>query len=331
MLRQKNEAEKSRTILKEKVDNLNEPQTSQEVIDFASFLSGNLGSREIRQGCNQQTTEDIICFLKHFYNSSKPKNITTRALSILLYNDSKRLENLLFLCAPFFSRLQKALPSIHLEMPERSYPETTISGKLIFNFRNSGAPMINEAGIILNLPLESAELIESIKPINKKSGMKVLTIENKETFFALGGTQKFTSTARHLKSTDTGQSDIYENFMEYDCFLYTGGYPNRAAVRLIKILSASGFAFCHAGDLDPDGILILQNISSIAEKSVTPVKMDAAAFDKYRPWARSLDKSKLQQIKRIKEEIKAISEISGLLQRIEATGLGIEQEIIDYR
>jgi len=119
--------------------------------------------------------------------------------------------------------------------------------------------------------------------------------------------------------------------LRYDCFLYVGGYPNRAASALIKILSDSGFAFQHAGDLDPDGILILQNVMDIAQKPVSPVRMDADTFDKYRPWARTLDKPKLQQIKKIRKETIGIPGIASLLRRMEETGLGVEQEIIDYR
>jgi hypothetical protein len=45
--------------------------------------------------------------------------------------------------------------------------------------------------------------------------------------------------------------------------------------------------------------------------------MDAATFDKYRSWARPLTKLMLGQIKKIREETRAIPDIAGLLQRIE--------------
>jgi hypothetical protein len=144
----------------------------------------------------------------------------------------------------------------------------------------------------------------------------VLTIENKETFYALGSPEEY--------FTD-------RNLSHHDCFLYIGGYFNRAAAGLIKILSASGFSFYHAGDLDPDGVLILQQIQDTAEKSVIPVRMDAATFDEYRAWGRSLTKPMLRQIEKIRDETKAILGLAGLLQRIEETGLGVEQEIVDYR
>ena len=112
---------------------------------------------------------------------------------------------------------------------------------------------------------------------------------------------------------------------------YTGGYPNRAVAALIKVLASSDFLFYHAGDLDPDGILILQNIADLAEKPVTPVRMDAATFDQYSAWGRTLNKTMLRQSEKIRDETKAACGLAGLLQRIEETGLGVEQEIIDYR
>jgi hypothetical protein len=260
--------------------------------------------------------EELIRLFEFSCENAKIEKITTRALSILLYNDSKRLENLLALCTPLLLRAQKAVPSAVFNFPERSYPETMISGKLIFELKNSNTPIINAEGLILNLPLESTLAIESIKPISEKSEKTVLTIENKETFFALGNQQK---------------SGTSENLSRYDCFLYTGGYPNRAATALIKTLVSSGFTFHHAGDLDPDGVLILQHIQEIAERPVTPIRMDAVTFDQYKAWARPLTKSMLRQTEKIRKETRAIAEIASLLQRIEETGLGVEQEIIDYR
>jgi hypothetical protein len=83
-------------------------------------------------------------------------------------------------------------------------------------------------------------------------------------------------------------------------------------------------------------VLILQNIQDIinstgVQKTVTPIRMDAASFDQYRTWAKPLTRSVLSQIKKIREETRNIPELAGLLQRIEKTQLGVEQEIIDYR
>jgi len=288
-------------------------QTTENIIALLKSLSLSFSLREIGQGIDENAMAELVRFLELSRRPDRLKKVTTRALSILLYSDSKRLENLMSLCAPLLARSQKAMP---FEQPERSYPEALISGRLIFECENSDVPMVNAGGVILNIPLESATAFGHIRPFSEKSAKTVLTIENKETFFALGSPR------------NNGEC---ENVSRYDCFLYVGGYPNRAAATLIKILSASGFAFFHAGDLDPDGILILQNIGDIAQKPVSPVRMDADTFDKYRPWARTLGKPMLQQIKKIRGETSAIPEIAGLLRRIGETGLGVEQEIIDYR
>ena len=196
-----------------------------------------------------------------------------------------------------------------------------MSGKIIFEYKKLDTPLINVKGLILNFQLESADTIAAINTITEKSIKNVLTIENKETFFALGSPQK---------------SVLNEKLINYDCFLYTSGYPNRAAVTLIKILASSDFTFYHAGDLDPDGILILQFIQDIVnydypEKPVTPVRMNIYTFDQYRAWARPLTKPSLSQIKKISEKTRTIPEFDNLIKRIEETGMGIEQEIIDYR
>jgi hypothetical protein len=59
--------------------------------------------------------------------------------------------------------------------------------------------------------------------------------------------------------------------------------------------------------------------------------MDAAAFNQYQAWDRTLTKPMLRQIEKIREETRTVPDISGLLRRIKETGLGVEQEIIDYR
>jgi len=311
----KPEAEKVRAMLDAKIAGIKDTQTTEDIVAILESISINFGLKEIGQGLDQKTMGEFVRFLELSCGPAKPKRITIRALSILLYNDSKRLENLMSLCAPLLSRAQKDLPLRRLVLPERSYPEAMISGKLVFELKSSAPPLVNAEGLILNMPLESAEAFGGIKPFPEKSERTVLTIENKETFFALGSPNKHSE---------------HENTAIHDCFLYVGGYPNRAASVLVKTLAASGFAFFHAGDLDPDGVLILQHIGDIAEKPVTPVRMDAATFDRYRPWARSLSKPMLRQIHKIREETKAIPGLAGLLQRIGETGLGVEQEIVDY-
>jgi len=328
-------------------------QNEERIINFLEFYSKHFGPREIGQGIDKEAMTDFAKLLEYIIEPSRLEKITTRSLSILLYHDSKRLEKLLTLCSPLLSRAQKMISETkgHEDTPwqaagyspppsnqssgetqplvpdltflERSFPELLISGEIIIEYKSNYTPLINDGSHILGLPYETAKDILSIKLINESSAGRtstkektVLTIENKETFYALASPQM------------QGESKELSGF---DCFLYIGGYSNRAAAVMVKILSASGFSFYHAGDLDPDGVLILQHIQDLAGKPVTPVRMDAATFDQYRAWGRSLTKPMLGQMKKIREETRALPGIAGLLRRIEETGLGVEQEIVDYR
>jgi hypothetical protein len=318
----KAEAEKIRSMLGAKAASLkaaNQPldalHRADQSIALLEFFSQRFGPREIGQGIDYKTMDEFIRLLEFSIEPARLEKITTRALSILLYRDSKRLENLLGLCKPLLTRAQKTVLMQYL-WPRREFPETMISGKIAIEFKNSKTPMVNAAGHIFGLPLENAEEISGIQPVVQKSDKTVLTIENKETFYALASPQKHGSN---------------KSLSRYDCFLYTGGYPNRAAAAIIRTLAVSGFSFYHAGDLDPDGVLILQNVSELAGRPVSPVRMDAATFDLYRSWARHLGKPMLRQIEKINMETKAVPELAGLLRRIEETGLGVEQEIVDYR
>jgi len=326
----KTEAEKIRNMLSEKVHAIRESEPKpvtlssamtdkdalqkEKITAFLEFLSMYFSPREIGQGIDKHIMEDFISLMEFCSGHLKQEKLTTRALSIMLYRDSKRLETILTICSPFLTRIQKIVPIPDLSSLERSYPETMIAGKIIIQFKNQNQPLVNAGGHIIGLPLESAESIETIQLVSEKKEKTVLTIENKETFYALGSPQK------HSK-----------DLSRYDCFLYIGGYSNRATEALVKTLAASDFSFYHAGDLDPDGILILQHIQELAEKPVVPVRMDAATFDQYKAWARPLTKPILRQIEKISEKTRNNSELAGLLRRIEETGLGVEQEIIDYR
>jgi hypothetical protein len=291
---------------------------------FLRFLSEKICSSEVARGLDIRAVEDFIRLLEFLSAPVSDVNITTRALSVFLYNDSKRLEYLLGLFSPLLSQARKrGIAAASLAFPERSFPDTLISGKIVLDYdeHDPSCPegplskrqsLINAGGLVLGLPLSSAVKIRAIRTIAARESPAVLTVENKETFYALG------------EAPGGGVS-------RYDCFLYTGGYPNQAAAAMIRILADSGFRFYHAGDLDPDGILILQNVGDIAGKTVTPLRMDAAAFDRRLFFARTLTTAALRQLEKIREDTRAIPGLAGLIRRIEETGRGVEQEIIDYR
>jgi hypothetical protein len=58
--------------------------------------------------------------------------------------------------------------------------------------------------------------------------------------------------------------------------------------------------------------------------------MDAATFYKYRRHGRKLGKGVLNNIRLVSDTVRSIDGIQEVLSLIESTGIGIEQELIDY-
>jgi hypothetical protein len=322
MMDPRRKAESIRLLFKKKLTVLDKEAAAREnlsgekTVAFLEYLAEQFSSREVKWDMDLKAAEDFASLLGVFLSPGKNRHMTTRALSVSLYNDSKRMENILDLFGPALSQAQKqGIPLPDLSFLERSFPEALISGRISLEYQDGDLPpLANAAGLILGLPAESVREIRRVRTIAGGEAPAVLTEENKETFYALGDPRNY----------ESGEA-------RYDCYLYTGGYPNKAAAGLIRILAASGFRFFHAGDLDPDGILILQNIMDIAERPVSPFRMDGPTFDRYLPLARPLNKVMLRQILKIRKDTRAVPELSALIRRIEETGRGVEQEIIDYR
>jgi hypothetical protein len=325
MTEPRSKAESIRLLFRKKLDALDRKTAAaagknlhgEKTIAFLKYLAEQFSSREVKWDMDLKAAEDFANLLDVFLAPARSRNMTTRALSVSLYSDSKRMENILDLFGPSLSQAQKqGVPLPDFSFLERSFPQALVSGRISLEYLNGALPpLVNAAGLILGLPSESIGEIRRVRTIAGKKTPAVLTVENKETFYALGDPLNYES-----------GGDV-----RYDCFLYTGGYPNKAAAALIRILAASGFRFFHAGDLDPDGILILQNIMDIAGRPVFPLRMDAPTFDRYLSLSRPLNKVMLSQILKIRKDTGAIPELSALIRRIEETGRGVEQEIIDYR
>jgi hypothetical protein len=233
--------------------------------------------------------------------------ITPRALSILLFSDSKRLEAIVHHVKPILQRASDAGIDIpDLSVFNRNYPETLISGKIELDLGVQPA-LKNAAGLPLGIPGLTARAIRSVRLLEPGMERSVLFIENKEIFYA-------------LSSKETG----------YGCLVYTAGHPNPAVISLARALAHSGFLLHHAGDLDPDGILILQELSEGAGASIIPHRMDESTFDQYLPWAYELDTARLSRLSRLKNITRQQKGIERLVERIMDTRKGVEQEIIEY-
>jgi hypothetical protein len=300
------------------------PGQSSPYREFFAYLAARIRPVDAMRGVDARAVRDFAK-LAACLARGRDGAMTTRALSIALYSDSKRLEEISSLFAHLLSGAESsglAVPDVALL--DRSFPETMIAGKLRFFFRDKGGgpvpPMENAAGAILGFPLASVRLLREIAPLeavspaadkNAARPPAALMIENKETFYALAekGNLRF--------GTDC------------DALLYIGGHPNRAAGGMVSALAASGFDLYHSGDLDVEGILILQELAAIAGKPVTPVAMDGETFDRHKAYGRKLEASMLRRASLISAATRRLPGIAGLLRRIEASGLGVEQEIID--
>jgi hypothetical protein len=278
------------------------------------FIAENIDTFDAVRGLDEQAVIDLTCLISFIEENGNEILCTPRALSISLYTDSKRLELLLSM----FNRVLSKAISPGIVVPDfssftRSYPETMVAGNLLFRLRDptgtDGHRLVNEGGNVLGLPLMTVEKICSIRCLRAgKTEFKALMVENKETFYAL-----------------------CSPLIDIDCLVYVGGYPNGAVQKLISMLAASNFMLYHAGDLDIDGIRIFQEVARCAGKPVTPLRMDVETFNEYSHCARKLEKSMLQNMHLINESVRATLGIAELISRIQTSGLGIEQEIIDYR
>lgn len=274
--------------------------------------------------------------------------VTPRALSVRLFSDSKYLESLVYRTRFLLQRAADDGVSVpDFSALDRSFPETMLAGRFALEFADA-APLENATGMIIGLPAASVRRAIALRclrqdaarqdassqryprgatptfgaPPSSGAPPKVLSVENKETFYALA--QAMQSAGRQ----STGQqSDGLDGF---DCILYTAGHPNPAVCALLGLLARSGFAFAHAGDLDPDGIIILQEVMRAAGRPVSAFGMDAAVFDRYLPYARDLTAGMLSRFVQLADETRALTGIEPLVQRILSTGKGVEQEVIDY-
>ncbi|MDR0997478.1 MAG: hypothetical protein LBL70_00290, partial [Treponema sp.] len=181
--------------------------SGERTVAFLEYLAEQFSSREVKWDMDLKAAEDFASLLDVFLSPDRNRNMTTRALSVSLYNDSKRMENILDLFGPALSQAQKqGIPLPDFSFLERSFPEALISGRISLEYHDSGLPpLVNAAGLILGLPAESVREIRCVRTIAGGEAPTVLTVENKETFYALGDPRNY----------ETGET-------RYDCFLYTG-------------------------------------------------------------------------------------------------------------
>jgi hypothetical protein len=239
--------------------------------------------------------------------------VTLRGLSIRLYNDSKRLETLLRKTDAFTLRLTGRKISDRLDL-ERAFPETLLSGSCTLVFADGDTWDLREKTI--GLTPGTIERIKKIQPDHdapgnqepanagpaesKPAAPSFLVIENKETFSVLA-----------------------ESCAAFAGYVYTGGYPNRAALALLEKCAASDGRLRYFGDLDPEGLLIFEHIHRCFP-DMTPFLMDTAVYSHYLTFGYDLSDDALMKLDQVR--YRGFTE---LVREMRIHKKGVEQEIVE--
>ena len=245
----------------------------------------------------QSVLEDILTLFS--LDREEAGRYALRALSTRLYNDSKRLETILRPADEISGMVLGYSITRELGLARR-YPETTLAGNIILEFTDGRRWEL--AGHAVTMPLAT---VRDVGRVLNGSGYvlhNVLSVENKETFYVLEGAMP-----------------------GFECFVYTGGRPSEADRVLLALLAGQQAKVFHAGDLDPAGLQIFEDIDEICEGGVHPFRMDMATYTKYSQYGYTLKGTELMKLASIKN-----IKVADLAGAIREKGVGVEQEIIDY-
>ncbi len=220
-----------------------------------------------------------------------------RGLSVRLFNNSKRLEALLRAADQLTNKACGFSFSEHMGLARR-YPEALLrlNGHLVFS-DGTEWPM---HGRTVSLPHST---IEAAQAITLPAGSNILSIENKESFYAVPNARVAT---------------------EFAGFIYCGGHPNNAVRSLLRLLAKNQVELYHFGDLDPEGVAIFGEIENVWGTGLHPFYMDERIYARYKEFGYPLNESALAKCRAID-----IPALKGLLNAIESSAVGVEQEVID--
>ncbi len=236
-----------------------------------------------------------------------------RALSVRLFNDSKRLERLL----PLADRVTRGLFGVaHSEETglARSYPEVSVAlrGTLVL----AGAREWACRGEVLTLPAATVGDVDAVRAEPSPGARAptgeagVLSVENKETFYVLSSLLREGSRLGSIAAVT-----------------YCGGHPHASYLALLERFRAAGVSIHHFGDLDPDGLFIFAELQSGLEVELHPYHMDVATLRSHLSFGLAPPESRLALLRSSLATLP--QQIRPLATEILAHGRGVEQEVID--
>ncbi|MFP4536595.1 MAG: Wadjet anti-phage system protein JetD domain-containing protein, partial [Spirochaetaceae bacterium] len=215
-----------------------------------------------------------------------------RALSVRLFNDSKRLERLLPTADKLSFEIEGERLSERIGLG-RSYPEVTFA---LFGSLRLRAAEWELSGDPLTLPLQSVERISDVvlRRPEATGAPWVLSVENKESFYAVceAAREAWAGAAQNAPPS---------------AVLYTAGHPGEVVRTLLSVVAKSASAILHFGDIDPDGLLILQELAEGTGLPIHPFSMDEDTFRRYLRFGRALSEGSLARLKEVR-----LDELAGL-------------------
>ena len=238
------------------------------------------------------------------------RGYAVRALSVRLFSDSKRLEALLRAADRLSEETFGKPLSARLGLT-RSFPEVTLC---VFGTLGVAAESWRVSGEPVTLPAETLKQVSTVE-LDRPPAIGspwVLSVENKESFYAA------CDAARAAWSAPRSVPALPPSAL-----LFTAGHPGPAIARAASLLGEAAAATLHFGDIDPDGLLILEELQRSSGVSVRPFAMDVDTFERYAAFGRPLSRHARARLRGVTHP-----ELQALAKTLEKRGIGVEQEVI---
>ena len=238
------------------------------------------------------------------------RGYAVRALSVRLFSDSKRLEALLRAADRLSEETFGEPISPRLGLT-RSFPEVTLC---VFGTLGVSGETWRVSGELVTLAAETLKKVSTVeldRPPATGSPW-VLSVENKESFHAA------CDAARAAWS-----APLSPRAAPPSALLYTAGHPGSVTARAAALLGESAAATLHFGDMDPDGLLILQELERSSGVPVRPFAMDVDTFSRYEAFGRPLSRHARARLRQVTH-----ADLRSIAKTLHERGIGVEQEVI---
>ena len=247
------------------------------------------------QGQKPETLREVLMGANAIL--SQKYDISLRELSILIYNDSKILENRLAQILTIINN-ENIDKNIFLEQHHifRNKTYVLLKGNAVIYFNNGDRISLtsdNNGSIQL-----SSEMVKNINKVDTKS---ILSIEN-------------------LTSFESYQTNKYDGII-----LYLGGFSNNVNIDFIKKTTCP---ISHFGDIDANGFKILNDLKERTGKIISSYKMDIETIIKYSKFGKDMSNYNIKALKQMLSSEEYSSDEKQCFRKLLELNITIEQEIV---